>query len=83
MRGIPLERWPGKMKIWGEALIEKLIYWFLASVRYLKVWRPLTETLQKYVEIPLLGAIEMTLHSELGGDRLSRGPTFLTRRSDF
>lgn len=70
------------MKIWGEALIEKLICWFLASVRYLKVWRPLTESLEKYVEIPL-GTITMAPDLKLGRERLSRGPTFLTRRSDL
>jgi hypothetical protein len=70
------------MKIWGEALIEELICWILASVRYLKVWRPLTEPLEKYIEIPL-GTITMAPDLELGIERLSRGPTFLTRRSDF
>ncbi len=71
------------MKIWGEALIEELICWFLASVRYLKVWRPLTECIEKYVEIPLLGRISMAPNRKLGEERLSRGPTFLTRRSDL
>jgi len=70
------------MKIWGEALIEELICWFHASVRCLRVWRPLTEPLEKYVEIPL-GTITMAPDLELGRERLSRGPTFLTRRSDF
>ena len=70
------------MKIWGEALIKELICWFLASVRYLKVWRPLTEPIEKYVEIPL-GTITMAPDLELGRERLSRGPTFPTRRSDF
>ncbi len=69
------------MKIWGEALIEELIYWFLASVKYPKVWRPLTERVEKSVEIPLLGTVASNW--EPGGERLSRGPTFLTRRSDF
>ncbi len=71
------------MKIWGEAFIEELICWFLASVKYPKVWRPLTESIEKYVEIPLLGRITMAPNWELGGERLSRGPTFLTRRSDL
>jgi hypothetical protein len=71
------------MKIWGEALIEEVICWFLASAKYLKVWRPLREPIEKDVEVPLLGRITVALNWELGGKRLSRGPTFLTRRSDF
>lgn len=70
------------MKIWGEVLIEELVCWFLASVRFLKVWRPLTEPLENYVGIPL-GTTTMAPDSELGRERLSRGPTFLTRRSDL
>jgi hypothetical protein len=71
------------MKIWGEALLEELICWFLASVKYPNVWRPLTERITKCVEIPLLGRIAMAPNWELGGERLSRGPTFLTLRSDL
>jgi hypothetical protein len=70
------------MKIWGEALIEELICWFLASVKYVKVWQPLTQPLEKFVEIPL-GTITWAPNRELSGERLSRGPTFLKRRSDF
>lgn len=71
------------MKFWGEALVEELICWFLASRKYPKVWRPLTECIEKYVEILLLDTITMAPNWELGGERLSRGPTFLTRRSDL
>lgn len=70
------------MKIRGEALIKELICWFLASVKCLKGWRPLTEPVEEYVEIAL-STLTMAPDLELGRERLSRGPTFLTRRSDL
>ena len=74
-----LKGWPGKMKIWGEALVENIICWFLASVNYLKVWQPLIQPVQKSVKIPLFTILRAP-DSKLGRQRLSRGPTFLTRR---
>ena len=70
------------MKIWGEVLIEVFVRWFLASVKYLKVWQLLTQPVEKFVEIPL-GTITRAPDWKLSRKRLCRGPTFLKRRSEF
>jgi hypothetical protein len=70
------------MKVWGEALIEELISWFLASVKYLGVWQPLTRPVIKLVEIPL-GTIMRGPDCKPSRKRLSRGPTSPTHRSDL
>lgn len=71
------------MRFWGEVtLIMDLICWFLVFVYGMRVWRPLEESLDKIVEIPLgIGTRAPIL--EICGERLSRGPTLCNRRSDL
>lgn len=42
-------RWRGKMRIWGEALVNDLICWFLASMRVVRVWQPVLDSFRNGV----------------------------------
>lgn len=72
----------GKMRIRGERMIKGLIGWVLAFLEPTRVWQPLLENLETVVEIPR-NRVNGTPVLLLSAGRLSRGPTFLNRRSDL
>jgi hypothetical protein len=66
----------------GEVtLIMDLIWCFLVFMIGIRVWRPLREGLNNFVEVPL-GMRTVAPVLEFCWERLSRGPTPCNRRSD-
>ena len=74
--------WRGKMRILGERMINDLIGWVLAFFEPARLRQPLPDNLETVVEIPG-NRVNDTPVVLLHGGRLSRGPTFLNRRSDL
>lgn len=70
------------MRIWGEKIIKGLLGWVLTFFEHTRVWQPLPENLETVVAIPR-NRVNGTPVLFLGAGRLSRGPTFLNRRSDL
>ena len=66
----------------GKHILMDLIYWFLAFVNWTSVRRPLVESRHIWTEIPLVNE-SLVAAVSVRGNRLSRGPTLATRRSDL
>jgi len=63
-------------------MIKDLIGWVLLFFEAARVWQPLPDNLETVVEIPG-NRVNGTPVLLLRAGRLSRGPTFLNRRSDL
>jgi hypothetical protein len=80
--GENFKKWRGKMAERGKYILMDLISWFLAFVVCTKVWRPLVESQNSWMEIPLVNR-SLVRAVSIYGKRLSRGPTLVIRRSDL
>jgi hypothetical protein len=70
------------MKTWGEAFVKNVIAWLLTCVNSVRVGRPLADHPNEISESLLSVRIRVPV-VEVDRNRLCRGPTFLTRRSDL
>ena len=70
------------MGTWEAELLKDLICWFLASAIVVRTWHPFLDGLKNIVKISL-GVVTRAPALEMRGAPLSRGPTFLARRSNL